>query len=241
MPELLDGPQPAASKPRECRVFERFSCQLPTTLQPTSGWGKVESQWNGTITDVSLGGLCLVLRRRFERGTSLTIELPEIEGQPAYSVVARVVHIRPAATNCWMLGCQFVSTLTEDELHRLLPVVSRRAPAVPTESRVLRNVRFRLLGEKGTLLQWIIQRLEVTQCKGLLPGSLLTMSVRTAPVVIPTFKLRVVEFVMQEDQWTVLARLPGPPSPELLAAFAQAREKAPVPPSQVASPPEPQE
>src|SRR6266404_1093492 len=65
----------------ECRVYERHACGLPSRCQPASAFGKEELKWSGTLENVSKGGVCLSLSRRFEAGTGLAIELPAHEGK----------------------------------------------------------------------------------------------------------------------------------------------------------------
>src|ERR1019366_10441879 len=74
---LPDAEQSVSSPPAsECRIFERRSCELPTTCQPASALAMKEMRWTATISDLSLGGVRIVLPRRFEKGTGLAVELP---------------------------------------------------------------------------------------------------------------------------------------------------------------------
>jgi hypothetical protein len=114
-----DHPVPAP-RPTNCRVYERQACALPTTCQPASVSDADEMRWNATICDISPGGARLLLERRFERGTGLAVELPgDLERESAI-VFVKVVHLRREDDGAWMLGCKFVSELSDDELHRLL-------------------------------------------------------------------------------------------------------------------------
>ncbi len=61
-----------------------------------------------------------MLPRRFEKGTVLAVELPgDLERESAI-VFVKVIHLRRASADAWLLGCKFVSELSEDELQRLL-------------------------------------------------------------------------------------------------------------------------
>jgi hypothetical protein len=113
--------QPAASTPRpNCRVYERHPCDLPTACQPPTVWVGEEFKWPASIRDVSLGGVCLHLRRRFEPGAGLAIELAGPDEATPSTVLARVVHVRGLDDGSWLLGCAFVSRLGDDELNALL-------------------------------------------------------------------------------------------------------------------------
>src|SRR5271166_2079984 len=79
MPTLTAAVPSSSPKPPrgvELRVWERFSCGLETSCQPLAARGDNDVCWSVRIKDVSAGGMGLVLTRRFERGTSLAIEIP---------------------------------------------------------------------------------------------------------------------------------------------------------------------
>src|SRR5947207_14623946 len=110
--QLVSAPGPVKSRVAvECRVSERLACELPSSCQPASGITSKESRWAATIRDISLGGAKLNLRRRFEPGTGLAIELPGTGNGEAYTVLARVVHVRAQSDGTWLLGCRFISQL----------------------------------------------------------------------------------------------------------------------------------
>src|ERR1700677_3485763 len=101
-----------------CRVHQRQVCDLATNCKPVSLEMK-EVSWAATISDISLGGVRLHLKRRFEKGTPLAIALPgDHEHEPSTGFV-KVVHVRPQTDGTWALGCKFVSELAEDVLQRL--------------------------------------------------------------------------------------------------------------------------
>src|SRR5205823_7885001 len=101
-------------------VYERHSCKVPSHCQPASAFGKEDLKWPATLENISQSGVCLNLRRRFEPGTGLTLELPGAATQDAYVVLAKVVHVRRQENGYWFLGCKFISELSEDEMQRLL-------------------------------------------------------------------------------------------------------------------------
>lgn len=102
----------------DCRVYERQACEIPTTCHPATIDGN-EVRWQGTICDISQGGVRIVLVRRFEKGTGLALELPG-DGEREPSVVfVRVVHLRQQEDGRWALGCKFVSDLSGEEVQRL--------------------------------------------------------------------------------------------------------------------------
>src|SRR4051794_1667401 len=95
---------PVLNRPTtDCRVFERLSCELPTTCQPASALEMKEMRWNATISDISLGGVRLVLPRRFEKNTGLAIELPGDDERESTVVFVKVMHVRSQGNGTWAL------------------------------------------------------------------------------------------------------------------------------------------
>ena len=98
---------PSGPSASECRIYERYSCELPTSCQPPSAWVRKDAKWEAIIRDISCGGIRLQVRRRFEPGSGLAIELPGSGDQPPYIVLARVVHVTAQGDGSWSLGCAF--------------------------------------------------------------------------------------------------------------------------------------
>jgi hypothetical protein len=84
------------------------------------GGEETEEIWPLTVRDVSTGGVGVVLARRFEAGTELTIELGTGPTSTPRRVPVRVVRIEPDSVGHWVHGCAFVSKLADDELTALL-------------------------------------------------------------------------------------------------------------------------
>jgi hypothetical protein len=95
-----------------------------------------ELRWPATIVDISQGGVRIHLRRRFERGAPLAIELPGSRRAEASIVFVKVIHIRPLPDGSWAHGCQFISELSEEEVERLV------APTQREEMQPLSSVMF---------------------------------------------------------------------------------------------------
>jgi hypothetical protein len=114
----------------ECRVTPRHECGLETTCQPIAARSDHDMAWPAKIRDMSLLGVGLVLSRRFERGAGLAIDIPETPSAPADTLLVRVVHATAQPDGKWLLGCTFVSPLSEDELERLLDLGRARHDTV---------------------------------------------------------------------------------------------------------------
>jgi hypothetical protein len=101
----------------------RYRCSLGTscTLEPSFhlGANAPEDSWPATVQDVSTGGIGLLLARRFEPGTVLTLDLQETDGTIARTLSARVNHVKPEGLGHWLHGCSFRETLSQEELQHL--------------------------------------------------------------------------------------------------------------------------
>jgi hypothetical protein len=75
-----------------------------------------EVGWFGQLLDISLGGVGLGLTRPFDTGTLLMLELwdPAL-GKPRSFPVC-VVHARQDEEGGWLVGCEFIYPLREEEL-----------------------------------------------------------------------------------------------------------------------------
>lgn len=132
--QALQGVSAPAKYPMvECRVWERFPCGLETTCQPIAARGNEEPFWTAQIRDLSVGGVGVVLNRRFERGAGLAIEIPETTSCPATTLMGRVVHTTSMPGGQWLHGCEFVSLLSDDELQRLLDLGRAQSKPVANE------------------------------------------------------------------------------------------------------------
>lgn len=117
---------PSGEANRRPRVERRAWVRLPTSqavscqplASPTAG--ETETAWLGRLLDVSPGGLALLLSRRFEAGTLLIIELSDQAKGRVRALGVRVVHATPEKESRWIIGCKFVSPLTEEELQTLV-------------------------------------------------------------------------------------------------------------------------
>lgn len=106
--------QPVAPR-TERRAWIRFRSEQEISCQPD----EVNTAWLGKVQDVSPGGIALILRRRFEPGASLSIELTT-QGDWPRRLVARVVHATQEMDGRWIVGCAFARPLSEQELQTLL-------------------------------------------------------------------------------------------------------------------------
>jgi hypothetical protein len=71
-----------------------------------------QTGWMGRVRDISRCGIALTLRRRFEPGTALIVELESKTGRLRCLPVQVVQSTRDANDRC-IVGCAFVSPLGE--------------------------------------------------------------------------------------------------------------------------------
>ena len=164
MSGLLAVAEPHQIPPaRELRVSERFPCDVPASCQPPSDWKHGGHKWTARLRDISAGGLCLVLGRRFERGAGLAIEVPGAGADSASTLLARVVHVRAEGGGSWALGCSFVSPLSDEELAAFTrfaaPPKTATKPVAPSTSLFVTNVFFRAKLPGGGVVQRFIRKL----------------------------------------------------------------------------------
>ena len=118
------SPKPAAvdphPPPRERRTAVRHLCDRETFCQPIAARRGDDWRWPARIRDISLRGVGLLLSRRFERGTILVIELQGTGKICERMLIARVVHTTPHDAGDWIVGCEFINPLGEEDLNEVV-------------------------------------------------------------------------------------------------------------------------
>src|SRR5690349_15853996 len=93
MPQPTDraeGRGPSEPRAAERRATVRYPSTLVSSLKPFGA--RNEAAWEAEIRDVSAGGMGLIVRRRFERGTLLAIEPARPGADAPPLLLAQVVH-----------------------------------------------------------------------------------------------------------------------------------------------------
>jgi serine/threonine protein kinase len=112
------APPPMAVTVEERRGGTRHAVQVPTILGLLHA--SARDSWPAQIMDISAGGVCLQVPRRFEPGTLLTIVLPkEKSDQPADHLV-RTCWVKNLPDRTWLVGCVFTRPLEDDDLDQFL-------------------------------------------------------------------------------------------------------------------------
>jgi hypothetical protein len=219
----------------ECRVYERHACGLETTLQPIAARSDKDIVWPATIRDISEGGLGIVMGRRFERGAGLAIELPGKDGRTAETLLAKVVHTTELPGKRWLLGCSFISRLSEEEVRAVVtlaealrtaagpgatPLPGPLAPAEPVSpagpTPAMSNLWFEGEAQDGQIVRIPVRNLYLKGMWPLPPGTTLRVwsgdkSTNPAGILIKVLDCR-----KQSDGWIVKYRPVQPLSAEVL-------------------------
>jgi c-di-GMP-binding flagellar brake protein YcgR len=72
------------------------------------------------VLDISASGVALLVEREIENGTLLSVELHNAAGTVERTMLACIVHVTCQASNEWALGCNFIRSLSEEDLKALL-------------------------------------------------------------------------------------------------------------------------
>jgi hypothetical protein len=106
----------------ERRSSSRFASEQDLSCQPAVCLNKNEvgTTWLGKVVDLSATGIGFATSRWFAPGTVLSIALSDEPRGISLRVPARVVHATAKRKSRWMIGCQFLSPLSQEELHAIL-------------------------------------------------------------------------------------------------------------------------
>jgi hypothetical protein len=102
----------------ERRARVRHECDRDGSCLPVQA--EANLSWSARVLNISQGGVALLLRRRFEKGTLLTVELQRSDQHPSDPFMARVVHVTPQPDGGWLIGCAFTSNISAEDLQALL-------------------------------------------------------------------------------------------------------------------------
>ena len=246
-PVSTDPPeQPAAAKGAECRVWERHGCDMQAACQSVASRSSNDFMWPAMVRNISRGGVGLVVKRRFERGTGLFIECQTEKAECVGPYMARVVHSTPQPDGIWLLGCSFVRPLTAEELNEFLQAAAHQAERQLKRPAEIERVTARVLNEKlppgfqkrdsrtnllaGVAMEAVTPEGETARAMvrrlclmtGIWPpadGALLQLSVLTANAQTFTTHIRALACSQQEGRWTIRYAFVEEQPAELLRVF----------------------
>jgi hypothetical protein len=105
----------------ERRAWLRFPSDRDIVCKPPikPPHGEPEVSWLGQVRDVSPVGIGLSMSRRFEPGAELIIEL-STKNDETLKLPVWVAHATPDEQGHWIIGCEFIFPLSQEELQRFL-------------------------------------------------------------------------------------------------------------------------
>jgi c-di-GMP-binding flagellar brake protein YcgR len=77
-------------------------------------------QYDAKVLDISATGVGLLVERDIENGTLLSVELHNAAGTAERTMLACIVHVTRQASSEWALGCNFIRSLSEEDLEALV-------------------------------------------------------------------------------------------------------------------------
>jgi hypothetical protein len=103
----------------ERRAWVRYSCHLLSSCRNTE---QAEDTFlcTATVADLSIAGVSLIVPRRFEHEMVVAVALWNTRQTFRCPRQARVVRTAALPGNRWLLGCELIPPLGEDEMHKLL-------------------------------------------------------------------------------------------------------------------------
>jgi hypothetical protein len=224
---VLEAP-PALSLSAEFCVTERHSCGIETACQPIAARGDNNISWQAEIHDVSVAGVGLVLNRRFEKGAGLAIDIPPTDMDLGNTLLTKVVHVKALPDGRWLLGCAFVSKLSEDEVWRLVAMGQSQSGSgdsaddsgsqfdLETGRQVIQDVTWTgSLG--GKAVHRLVRRVHLTGTWPLAGGTILKVWFGKNPEA--KARLRIDLCCRQDGRWLVDYTFLNPVVPAVLQSF----------------------
>jgi hypothetical protein len=104
--------------PSDQRTWVRFACAVKASYQAIAEEGAAPRP--AKVVNVSASGVGLVVGEPVENGTLLSVELHAARGAFTRTMLACVVHVTARAEGEWALGCNFIRSLSAEDLKALL-------------------------------------------------------------------------------------------------------------------------
>jgi hypothetical protein len=110
----------AATDREDRRRAERYPCGLQPFWR-VEGQEQVESP-PARVENISTTGIGLRVKEQIKAGTVLVIKLQSADHRLSRPLPARVMHATQQPEGDWLVGCQFVRRLGEEDMQALLGV-----------------------------------------------------------------------------------------------------------------------
>lgn len=99
----------------ERRVWVRYLGEPGTKSLLSESWPGF-SRLGATVRDIGHSGIGLLAEEPLSPGTRLLVDIPETADYPASVVLAHLVHTTSLSSGEWLLTCNFVDELTDQDL-----------------------------------------------------------------------------------------------------------------------------
>jgi len=122
--ELSEDDLQALGAKREChdpddkRQWKRFQAHITATCQLVAT--AEQKPFPAKVLNISVSGVGLLADRPVENGALLSVELRNAAGTIERTMLACVVHINRHSPSEWALGCNFIRSLSDEDLKALL-------------------------------------------------------------------------------------------------------------------------
>jgi hypothetical protein len=113
---VLEAKLPQQTAESERRVSVRYQCSTEASCSSLAPFERL----SGRVRDISTDGIGLVLGTSLRVGIDLVIELKTRTPGIGLTLMARVAHSTFEADGTWIIGAQFLTTPTEEQIEALL-------------------------------------------------------------------------------------------------------------------------
>jgi hypothetical protein len=103
-------------RPPDQRAWMRFPSTVTVSCELVNG--AQTQRWTAQVLDISTTGISLLVTRLLTVGMLLSVDLHG-GGPQEPTILASVVHVTPRGDGEWALGCNFIRSLSEEELQAL--------------------------------------------------------------------------------------------------------------------------
>ena len=108
-------PSPQATE-FDRRASVRYQCSTDASCSSLAPFERL----SGRVRDISTGGVALVLGASVRPGSDLLIDLKTKNPGICLTLHARVVHATLETEGSWVVGCEFITLPTEEQIRALL-------------------------------------------------------------------------------------------------------------------------
>jgi hypothetical protein len=220
------------------QVFEQHSRHLSIQCQPVASRGDNDIMWPATVRHLSAETIQLVLQRRFEPRTGLSLFLPDPGSDSSYNVFVRVGRVESLDQGRWLLDCAFLTPLTEERLEILLDLVNRApltAPGPDTETglghhtvvdrEVIQGVVFQVRHGNREPIRRSVTRLYIHCRWPVRTGQAMKIWLGSGPTNESAANIRVNGCYKQDGRWLLDCYFLGAPPATLLEKLNSRKER----------------